>query len=421
MHFTKQEKSWMMYDWSNSAYGIVIVTAILPIYFKAVATGAGVTAANSTAYWGYANSISTLVVALLAPVLGAIADYRPFKRMLFIRFTALGIIATACLPFVPQSWWGVLLAVFVISNIGYSGANIFYDGFLTDVTDADRMDRVSANGFALGYLGGVIPFIVVMVLELTKGFGVMDQTMIVRFAFFLSALWWLVFAFPMWRNVHQTYYLDPVDHPVRASWHRVRVTTGRILKNRPVALFLLSYFLYIDGVDTIFSMATAIGVDMGLSSSMLMVVLLLVQLIAVPFSVLYGRAAQRFGTKPTLLVALGFYAFITLYAFFLHDQAGFWFLAVLIGMNQGGIQSVSRSHYARLIPKQEASEYFGFYNIFGQFSAIFGPLLVGVVTQLTGRSTVGASSLFIFFLIGFIIFLYVPKQTAGDASRKGNL
>lgn len=416
MRFTKEEKSWMMYDWSNSAYAIVIVTAILPIYFKAVATGAGVSAANSTAYWGYANSFSTLIVALLAPVLGAIADYRPYKQMLFRRFTALGIIATALLPFVPERWWGLLLAIFVISNIGYSGANIFYDGFLTDVTEADRMDRVSANGFALGYLGGVIPFIVVMVLELTNGFGFMGQTTIVRFSFFLSAIWWIVFALPMWRNVRQTYYLDPVDHPVRASWHRVRVTTGRIIRNRPVALFLLSYFLYIDGVDTIFTMATPIGVDLGLGSSMLMVVLLLVQVIAVPFSILYGRLAQRFGTKPILLMALGFYAFITLYAFFLHDQIGFWFLAVLIGMNQGGIHAVSRSHYARLIPKQEASEYFGFYNIFGQFSAIFGPLLVGAITQLTGRSTIGASSLFIFFLIGFIIFLFVPQQSA--ASRK---
>ncbi|GEK06376.1 MFS transporter [Schleiferilactobacillus harbinensis] len=416
MRFTKEEKSWMMYDWSNSAYAIVIVTAILPIYFKAVATGAGVSAANSTAYWGYANSFSTLIVALLAPVLGAIADYRPYKQMLFRRFTALGIIATALLPFVPERWWSLLLAIFVISNIGYSGANIFYDGFLTDVTEADRMDRVSANGFALGYLGGVIPFIVVMVLELTNGFGFMGQTAIVRFSFFLSAIWWIVFALPMWRNVRQTYCLDPVDHPVRASWHRVRVTTGRIIRNRPVALFLLSYFLYIDGVDTIFTMATPIGVDLGLGSSMLMVVLLLVQVIAVPFSILYGRLAQRFGTKPILLMALGFYAFITLYAFFLHDQIGFWFLAVLIGMNQGGIQAVSRSHYARLIPKQEASEYFGFYNIFGQFSAIFGPLLVGAITQLTGRSTIGASSLFIFFLIGFIIFLFVPQQSA--ASRK---
>lgn len=416
MRFTKEEKSWMMYDWSNSAYAIVIVTAILPIYFKAVATGAGVSAANSTAYWGYANSFSTLIVALLAPVLGAIADYRPYKQMLFRRFTALGIIATALLPFVPERWWSLLLAIFVISNIGYSGANIFYDGFLTDVTEADRMDRVSANGFALGYLGGVIPFIVVMVLELTNGFGFMGQTAIVRFSFFLSAIWWIVFALPMWRNVRQTYYLDPVDYPVRASWHRVRVTTGRIIRNRPVALFLLSYFLYIDGVDTIFTMATPIGVDLGLGSSMLMVVLLLVQVIAVPFSILYGRLAQRFGTKPILLMALGFYAFITLYAFFLHDQIGFWFLAVLIGMNQGGIQAVSRSHYARLIPKQEASEYFGFYNIFGQFSAIFGPLLVGAITQLTGRSTIGASSLFIFFLIGFIIFLFVPQQSA--ASRK---
>jgi UMF1 family MFS transporter len=417
VRFTKEEKSWMMYDWSNSAYGIVVVTAILPIYFKAVATGAGVSAANSTAYWGYANSFSTLIVALLAPVLGAIADYQPYKRMLFIRFSALGIIGTALLPFVPASWWGVLLAVFVISNIGYSGANIFYDGFLTDVATADRMDRVSANGFALGYMGGVIPFVVVMILELTNGLGMMSQTMIVHFSFFLSALWWLVFALPMWRNVQQTYFLDSVDHPVRTSWHRVRVTIGRIVHNRPVALFLLSYFLYIDGVDTIYTMATTIGVDLGLNSSLLMVVLLMVQLIAVPFSILYGRLAQRIGTRPVLLIAIGFYAFITLYAYFLRGQAGFWFLAVLIGMNQGGIQAVSRSHYARLIPKHEASEYFGFYNIFGRFSAIFGPLLVGVMTQITGRSTTGASSLFIFFFIGFIVFLFVPRETT--ASRKG--
>lgn len=407
--FSKQQWSWIFYDWANSGYGIIITTAVLPVYFKAVAQSSGVSAANSTAYWGYANSFGTLIVSILAPVLGALADYRGFKKKMLNFFTWVGIITTLGLSFIPTSQWRWLLAVYILSIIGYSAANLFYDSFLTDVAPNNDMDSLSSYGYGFGYLGGVMAFILFLVLQLTKGFGQLSSFGVARWSFALAAVWWLIFYAPLLKNVQQVYAIDPDRHPVRDSFKRVWETLKHIRQYKEVAWFLIAYFFYIDGVDTIFTMATSIGMDIGITTTTLMIVLLVVQLIAFPFSLLYSWLANKTSTRVGILTGIIIYLFICLYALKLNTTADFWFLAVLIGTSQGGIQALSRSYFGKLIPKESGSEFFGFYNILGKFSAVLGPVIVSVVTQITGRSTIGAASLSILFLIGLVIFLYLPK------------
>lgn len=410
MKFTKQQWQWIFYDWANSGYGILVITAVLPVYFKAVADQAGVSAANSTALWGYANSFGTLIVSLLAPLLGALADYPNAKKRWLNIFTWLGIILTVALALISPSQWQWILIVYVISVIGYSGGNLFYDSFLTDVADNLQMDRVSSTGYGMGYLGGVLAFIVFLAAELTNGFGgLLDSYNIARFSFFLAAIWWIIFAWPLLAHGHQRYSVNVVQNPLLDSLARIKRTLRHINQYRQLTWFLVAYFFYIDGVDTIFTMATAIGKDLGIQTTMLMMVLLVVQLIAFPFSILYGWLAQKFSTRKILILGIVIYLFICLYALHLQSLRDFWILAILVGTSQGGIQALSRSYFGRLVPKDASSEFFGFYNILGKFSAILGPFIVGIVTQWTGKSTVGAASLSILFAVGLVIFLAVSR------------
>lgn len=416
MRLNKKQWSWVFYDWANSGYGIIVTTAVLPVYFKAVAQDNGVSAANSTAYWGYANSIGTLLVSLLAPVLGALADYRGFKKKMLNGFAWLGIIMTTALSFVPTNQWKWLLFVYILSIIGYSGGNLFYDSFLTDVAPDDEMDKLSSYGYGFGYLGGVLAFILFLVLQLTKGFGQLSSYGVARWSFVLAAIWWVIFYIPILRDVQQVYAIEPDKNPIVDSFKRVWETLKHIRQYKAAAWFLVAYFFYIDGVDTIFTMATSIGMDIGVDTTMLMMVLLVVQLIAFPFSLLFGWLANKTSTRIGILTGIVIYFFICIYAFFLNSVGDFWFLAVLIGTSQGGIQALSRSYFGKLIPKESGSEFFGFYNILGKFSAVLGPVIVGVVTQWTGKSTIGAASLSILFLIGLVIFLYLPKLTREKAN-----
>ncbi|MBB1062566.1 MFS transporter [Limosilactobacillus fastidiosus] len=412
MKFTKQQWQWIFYDWANSGYGILVVTAVLPVYFKAVAGESGINAANSTALWGYANSFGTLVISLMAPLLGALADYPNSKRRWLNFFTWIGIIMTFALAVIPPKQWGLLLLIYVFSIIGYSGGNLFYDGFLTDVADDQQMDAVSTTGYGMGYLGGVIVFIIFLVAQVSGGFNcLLSSYGIAKFSFILAAIWWVIFAWPLLRYGHQNHNVQAVTDPVMDSFHRLGRTLHHIKRYRKISWFLVAYFFYIDGVDTIFTMATAIGKDLGIETTMLMLVLLMVQLIAFPFSILYGFLAQKTSNRLAILLGIIVYLFICLDALHLKSLADFWVLAVLVGTSQGGLQALSRSYFGQLIPKNSSSEFFGFYNILGKFSAILGPVIVGFVTQLTGKSTVGAASLSILFLIGLVIFLLLPRLT----------
>lgn len=406
---TRQQWQWIFYDWANSGYGIVVVTAVLPVYFKAVAKNAGLSAANSTAYWGYANSFGTLIVSILAPLLGALADYPHAKKRWLNIFTSLGIALTFALAFVPTQQWLWLLVIYIGSLIGYSGGNLFYDSFLTDVANDKQMDRVSSYGYGMGYLGGVLAFIIFLAAQLSHGFnGLLDSYGVAKFSFLLAAVWWTIFAWPLMRHGKQIYSVGATANPLKDSVHRLKLTLQHLNNYRQLVWFLVAYFFYIDGVDTIFTMATVIGTDLGIKTTDLMLVLLVVQLIAFPFSIFYGWLANKISTRSTIMMGIIIYLGICLYALNLHTLRDFWILAILVGTSQGGIQALSRSYFGRLVPKDESSEFYGFYNILGKFSAILGPVIVGIVTQWTGKSTVGAASLSILFLIGLIVFVTMP-------------
>ena len=407
---TKQQWQWIFYDWANSGYGILVVTAVLPVYFKAFAQHAGISAADSTAYWGYANSFGTLVVSLLAPLLGALADYPQAKRKWLNLFAWSSIILTVGLALVPTNMWRLLLVIFILSIIGYSGGNLFYDSFLTDVADDLQMDMVSSTGYGMGYLGGVIAFIVFLTAQLSNGFGgLLSSYGIAKFSFWIAAIWWGIFGWPLLRHGRQRYHVPSAENSVRDSLRRIKETLKHIRRYRQIYWFLIAYFFYIDGVDTIFTMATSIGKDLGVNTTKLMLVLLVVQLIAFPFSVLYGWLARRLSTKKAIIIGIVIYLFICIYALRLKTMFDFWLLAILIETSQGGLQVLSRSYFGQLVPKDSSSEFFGFYNILGKFSAILGPLIVGVVTQRTNESTVGVASLSVLFLFGLIIFWLLPS------------
>lgn len=415
MKLTKEQWSWVFYDWANSGYGIIVTTAVLPIYFKGIAAANGVSAANATAYWGYANSLGTLLVALLAPFLGALADYQGYKKRLLTSFSILGMVMTLGLAVLPTTQWQWLLVVYIISVLGYSGGNLFYDSFLTDVSDNRSMDRISSIGYGFGYLGGVIAFMLFMVLQLTHGFGQLSSTAVARWGFVLAALWWVIFFLPLPLNVHQRHSLSVTQAPLKQSWHRVWQTIRHLRQYRQLAWFLIAYFCYIDGVDTIFTMATSIGLDIGIDSTTLIMVLLVVQLVAFPCSIFYGWLAGKTSTRTGILMAIMVYLIICVDALRLQTTADFWVLAILVGTSQGGIQALSRSYFGRIVPKNRASEFFGFYNILGKFSAVLGPVLVGVVTQLTGQSRIGVASLAILFILGLVIFWSIPRQAIDNA------
>ncbi|MHC5373690.1 MFS transporter [Enterococcus sp. LJL120] len=410
--YTKEEKGWILYDWANSAYSLVIVTAILPIYFKFVAGEAGISNATSTAYWGYASSFATLLISLSAPILGTLGDYKGKKKKLFNLFAFSGIIMTFALALVPDKSWMAMLVVYVISHMGYQGANIFYDSFLVDVTEDERMDDVSSMGYGMGYVGSALLFVFVMILQVTDGFGLLGTVLTTKVCFVLTGIWWLLFSWPFLKNVHQKFSIPNIKNPVRVSLQRLGQTIREIGKYKQIVYFLIAYFFYIDGVDTIFTMATSFGIDMGVDSNMLIIILLAINFIAFPFTILYGKMAKRFGNKPLILVAIGVYTFICIYALFMDTVLDFWILGILVGTSQGGIQALSRSYFAQMIPKEHSNEFFGFYNIFGKFSAILGPLLFGLMTNLTGNSQYGIASLIVLFIIGGFLFAFTHKENA---------
>ena len=411
---TASERSWAFYDWANSAYTLIVVTAILPLYFKSSATQAGIDAATSTAYWGYANSFSTLIVSILAPILGTIADFKGFKKRFFIIFATLGVIFTLMLAVVPSDQWLVILICFIVTSIGFTGANIFYDAFLVDVTTEERMDRISANGYALGYVGSIIPFIISIALIMTAQLNILPLSVTIasQIAFVITALWWGFFTIPMLKNVEQRYYVERVPNPVSTSFKKLYSTFKNIKAYKPLFIFLIAYFFYIDGVHTVINMSTAFGSDLGISSTTLLIILFMTQVVAAPFTVLFGKLGGKYSEKTMIIVGIFVYIIVCFYAYFLDSALDFWILAMLVGTSQGGIQAMSRSYFAKLVPKESSNEFFGFYSIFGKFAAIIGPLLVGVTAQYTGNTNSGVFSLVILFIIGAIILLYVPKPDA---------
>ena len=405
--FTKQEKSWILYDWANSVYATNIMAAIFPIYFGAVCSSAGV---DNVQVWGYGTSVATLVVAVLGPILGAIGDHKGMKKKLFTAFMLLGVISTLLLGF--SNSWQALFAFYVLGTIGFSASCVYYDSFLLDITTEERMDQVSSLGYGLGYIGGsTIPLIISLGLIQFGGAIGIETVPATKFSFILTAVWWIVFTIPMLKNVHQKHAIQPEKNLFAHTLRNMGRTLKIIFANKSVFWFLLAYFFYIDGVGTIIHMATVFGASCGLDSMDLMVVLLVVQIVAFPFAIIYGKFAGKFGARNMILFGIATYIVVCAVGFALETMKDFLVLAVLVGTAQGGIQALSRSFYGKIIPQEEAGEYFGFFDVFGKFSAVIGPALFGLVAQLTGVTNYGGLAVMLMFILGGVLFLFaVPKN-----------
>ncbi|MDP4143333.1 MAG: MFS transporter [Bacillota bacterium] len=409
--YNKAERSWILYDCTISTYSMIIITTILPIYFRMVLENSGGSPSMSTAYWGYSNSIGRLLIAIAAPILGTIADYKGYKMKFFQVFCVIGIIFTALLGIVPEYSWILLIVFFIISTIGNSGSNIFYDAFLIDVTSKDKMDMLSSIGYAAGYLGNVVAFAICMTIVILAQLHIIPISIATacKLCFVITAVWCAIFAIPIVRNVKQVYGIEKEPAVLVNSFKRLALTIKNIGMYKNIVVFLIAYFFFIDGVNTVITMATSYGADLGISSSSMLIILLLTQIVAFPCAIIFGKLSEIFKGKTMLYVGIIIYSFICIYANFIHSALGFWVLAMLVGTSQGGIQALSRSYFGKLVPKNKNNEFFGFFNIFGRFASIMGPLIVAIVTQITGKSSNGLFSILILFIIGGFILLKVPE------------
>ena len=404
---TKQEKNWVLYDVGNSAFTL-LVTTILPIYFNYLASEAGLASELYMAYWGYAASIVTLVVAVIGPIFGTIADTKGYKRPIFLGALVIGAVGCVGLGFTKN--WMVFLVIFIIAKIGYSSSLIFYDSMLGDVTEEERMDQVSSHGFAWGYIGSWIPFAIRLVVVLgADSFGLtMPAAMMI--AFIITAVWWIVMTIPLMKVYEQKYYIEKSEHAISESFKRLGKTFKNIKKEKKAFLFLLAFFFYIDGVYTIIDMATAYGSALGLDSTGLLLALLVTQIVAFPFAILFGRLAQKVAVDKLITICIVAYFFIAVYAMFLQSQIQFWILAVCVGMFQGGIQALSRSYFTKIIPAEQSGEFFGFMDICGKGAAFFGTFIMSTVTLITGKENLGVGAIAILFLIGMVLFRITVKE-----------
>ena len=398
---TKPEKAWILYDVGNSAFTLLFAT-LIPIYFNALAEMDGLTSVQYLAYWGYAGSLVTLVVAFLGPILGTIADTKGYKKPIFCGALAVGLLGCALMGFMPH--WLSFLLMFVLAKIGYSASLVFYDAMLQDVTDASRVDDVSSQGYAWGYIGSCVPFVICLVLVLfSESFG-MGQMQAMITGFLVICVWWLVMTLPLLRTYRQKYYIDRPKHVVRSSFGRLGETLRNAKQHKQVFLFLLAFFCYIDGVYTVIDMATAYGTSLGLDTNGLLMALLLTQIVAFPSALLVGKLSYKFETRQMLPIFIFAYTLIAIFAMFLDTQWEFWTLAVMVGLFQGGIQALSRSHFTKIIPQDRSGEYFGLYDICGKGASFIGMMLVSVTTQISGSANLGIGMLVILFVVGFVLF-----------------
>lgn len=399
---TKLEKYWILYDVGNSAF-VLLVSTIMPIYFNYLAGNAGLSSVDYLAYWGYAASITTLLVALSGPVSGTIADNKGFKKPVFVLSIIVG--SAGCFILGLTREWLLFLIIFVIAKYGFSVSLIFYDSMLTDVTSDDRMDAVSSQGYAWGYIGSCIPFVACLGIVLGSGSLGISMEMAMAIAFAIVALWWFLVSLPLLKNYEQKYYVEHKKGAVRESFARLGRTIYELKDQKAILFFLLAFFFYIDGVYTIIDMATAYGSALGLDSTGLLLALLVTQIVAFPFAILFGRLSSRFKSKLLITICIVAYTGIAIFAaLFLRTQLHFWILAVCVGMFQGGIQALSRSYFAKIIPNEKSGEYFGLLDICGKGASFVGTTIVSVVSQITGDISKGVGMIAVLFVVGILLF-----------------
>ena len=414
---TALEKGWILYDVGNSAF-ILMVSTLIPIFFNALADSAGVHEDLYLSYWGYAGSIATILVAIIGPVCGAIAD-RNNKRIIFLVSMLVGVLACGMLG--AMSGWLAFLAMFILARVGYSASIVFYDSMLPEISAGDRMDKVSSLGYAYGYIGSVIPFIICLVLVLMhESFGITQSTAM-TIAFLITSLWWAGCSLPLLKGYTQTAFLAPTKSPIKDAFLQLWNTMKAAKQEKHIFLYLLSFFFFIDGVYTIIDMATAYGAALGLDTTGLLLALLLTQFVAFPCSIIFGRLSSKYDSGLLIKVCIAAYTGITVFGIFLVSQWQFWMLATLVGMFQGGIQALSRSYLGKIIPAERSGEFYGLMDIFGKGASFVGMLLVSVVSQATAGITVeifgitlqnenlAVGSLIILFIVGYILFCKADK------------
>ena len=398
---TGLERAWILYDVGNSAF-VLLVATLIPIFFNALAEAGGLSPVEYLAYWGYAASAVTVITAILSPILGTLADTRNFKKPIFILCLVVGV-AGCCAMGLAKTWLPFLL-IFIFAKVGFSGSLVFYDSMLADVTTPERMDEVSARGYAWGYIGSCVPFLVCLALVLGAGSIGISQMTALNIALFITAAWWLVTTLPLLKSYKQLHFVEVEQHAIRQSFARIGSTICHLHEDKQVFWFLLAFFCYIDGVYTIIDMATAYGTALGLDTTGLLLALLLTQIVAFPSALIFGRLSAKYPSTTLIPVCIAAYAGIAVFAFFLTQQWQFWVLAVIVGMFQGGVQALSRSHFAKIIPPEKSGEYFGLFDICGKGASFLGTMIVSVGSQLTGSANVGVGSLIVLFIIGFVLF-----------------
>ena len=409
---TPREKRWIAYDVGNSAF-VLLSTAVVPIYANSLLEAAGQD--NIVSTWGYAQTVASLVIALLMPILGSIADVQGMKIKFFLGFFLTGVVM--CLGMSLPLGWLAFLVVYVLATIGLNGSLTFYDSMLIDTTSNERMDKVSSHGYAWGYVGSTIPFIVcIAVIFGGPALLNLDTATCTRISFLITAVWWVAFTVPLLRSYRQVHYRTTADHTaeaVRGTFRELAGTFRRIARDRSLLLFMIAFFFYIDAVNTVISMSTSYGTQLGIDSTQLVIALLVTQFVAFPCAILYGRLSGRFGAKRMIVIAVIAYLGIVMFAaFFLKTAAEFWILAILVGMFQGGIQALSRSYYGKIIPKDHANEYYGFYDIFGKTASVLGTFLVATTTAVTGNASFGVLSIAVLLVAALVLLLVQKDPTA---------
>ena len=421
----KEIFSWALYDWANSAFATTVMAAFFPIFFSQYWSYGG-DSVTSTFFLGLGNSIESLIVAIGAPVVGAIADRGSYRKKLLIMFAFLGAVMTSALFWVAMGLWPVAMVLYIVANIGFAGANTMYDSLLPSVASEKKVDFVSSLGYGLGYIGGGLLFLLNVLMYIMPGkFGLADGVEAVKVSYAMVGIWWAVFSVPLILFVKEPKGENlRISAAIKDGFSQVSRTLKALRKLKHTGLFLIAYWCYIDGVDTIIRMATDYGTAIGFSSESLIVALLITQFVAFPSAILYNIFGHRAGVKKALLVAVAAYIVIAILGFFMTKEIHFYLLACCIGLFQGGIQALSRSYYTRLIPKEHASEFYGFFNMLGKFAAIIGPLLIGIVSVVTGEQRYGILSLIILFAAGGMLLARVDEKSAQEeieTYRKGAL
>jgi len=407
--------SWVLYDWANSAFATTILAAVLPIFYNDVAA-VNLPDNVATSYWGYTQAIAMLIIALITPVLGAVADYSKSKKIFMKLFVFIGVTGTSLLFFIIEGRYLLASVFFILANIGFSGGNIFYDSFLPIITKKDKIDYVSSMGYAAGYLGGGILLLInLLMIMRPQMFGIANTTLATRIAFVTVAIWWIIFSIPAFINLPESrvglgkFTLGPY---IKQGFHRVKNTFTHIRKYKELFKFLIAFWIYNDGIGTIIRMATIYGREVGIGQNDLIGALLLTQVVGIPFTLIFGKLGEKIGAKKGIYISLTVYLIITILGYNLDSALDFWILAGLVGTVQGGAQALSRSLYGALIPENKSAEFYGFYGISSKFAAITGPFVFALVGQITGSSRYGILAVASFFILG-IILLYTVDVDKG--------